>query len=277
MAYQNFIPTVWNAHINRELERALVFAEDCNREYEGDVKKMGDTVRILGVGKPTITTTADKEINLDSPENVEDTSVTLAIKQVSYFNFKVDDIDKRQAAGNVMEALRGEATHGLANAMDKHIASVATSKEAVKYAASAVQITAANVLGEIDKAIQKLYENDVAANTELVMTVSPRFYFLMKQAYAKIDTDNSKMLENGRVGRYGNVVVKMSNNVATAASGAEDLIMLRTKKAVAFVNPMTHTEAYRPETGFSDALKGFVLYQAKIVRPKELIVINAKY
>lgn len=277
MAYQNFIPTVWNAHINRELERALVFAEDCNREYEGDVKKMGDTVRILGVGKPTITTTADKEITLASPENVEDTSVTLAIKQVSYFNFKVDDIDKRQAAGNVMEALRGEATHGLANAMDKHIASVATSKEAVKYAASAVQITAANVLGEIDKAIQKLYENDVAANTELVLTVSPRFYFLLKQAYTNIDTDNSKMLENGRVGRYGNVVVKMSNNVATAASGAEDLIMLRTKKAVAFVNPMTHTEAYRPETGFSDALKGFVLYQAKIVRPKELIVINAKY
>lgn len=275
MAYQNFIPTVWNAHINRELERALVFAEDCNREYEGDVKKMGDTVRILGVGKPTITTTADKEITLTSPENVEDTSVTLAIKQVSYFNFKVDDIDKRQAAGNVMEALRGEATHGLANAMDKHIASVATSKEAVKYAASAVQITADNVLGEIDKAIQKLYENDVAANTELVLTVSPRFYFLLKQARTNIDTDNSKMLENGRVGRYGNVVVKMSNNVAT--NGTEDFIMLRTKKAVAFVNPMTHTEAYRPETGFSDALKGFVLYQAKIVRPKELIVINAKY
>lgn len=272
MAYQNFIPTVWNASINRELERALVFAEDCNREYEGDVKKMGDTVRILGVGKPTITTTSNKEITLASPENVEDTSVTMPIKQVSYFNFKVDDIDKRQAAGNVMEALRGEATHGLANEMDKHIASVAAAKEAFKMDAT---ISAASVLAEIDKGIQKLYENDVAANTELVITVSPRFYFLLKQAYTNLDTDNSKILENGRVGRYGNVVVKMSNNVAV--DGAADLIMLRTKKAVAFVNPMTHTEAYRPESGFSDALKGFVLYQAKIVRPKELVVIRANY
>ena len=35
-------------------------------------------------------------------------------------------------------------------------------------------------------------------------------------------------------------------------------------------------EAYRPEKGFSDALKGFVLYQAKIVRPKELVVLNCK-
>lgn len=76
---------------------------------------------------------------------------------------------------------------------------------------------------------------------------------------------------------YNNVVVKMSNNVATAASGTEDKIMLRTERAIAFVNPMTHTEAYRPETKFADAVKGFVLYDAKIVRPKELIVINAKY
>ena len=28
--------------------------------------------------------------------------------------------------------------------------------------------------------------------------------------------------------------------------------------------------------GFSDAVKGFVLYQAKIVRPKELVVLNCK-
>ena len=59
MAYQNFIPDVWSTAINRELERSLVYAEGCNRQYEGEVKKMGDTVRILGVGKPTITTTED--------------------------------------------------------------------------------------------------------------------------------------------------------------------------------------------------------------------------
>lgn len=52
--------------------------------------------------------------------------------------------------------------------------------------------------------------------------------------------------------------------------------MVHTDKAVAFVNPMTHVEAYRPEKGFSDAVKGFVLYQAKIVRPKELVVLNCK-
>ena len=68
---------------------------------------------------------------------------------------------------------------------------------------------------------------------------------------------------------------KMSNNVAVDSS-ANSLITVHTDKAVAFVNPMTHVEAYRPEKGFSDAVKGFVLYQAKIVRPKELVVLNCK-
>ena len=53
--YNNFIPEVWVNAIQRDLERLHVFASDCNRQYEGEVKQMGDSVKILGVGKPTIT------------------------------------------------------------------------------------------------------------------------------------------------------------------------------------------------------------------------------
>lgn len=277
MSYKNFIPTIWAEEINRELERLCVFAEDCNRQYEGLVKNRGDSVRILGVGKPTIYTTTDKDITLSAPETVEDTSITMPINQIAYFNYKVDDIDKRQAVGGIMEALSKETSEGLANTMDAFIANMATYPEAIKDAASAYTVNESNILSKIDAAIQKLYENDVTPSTEIVLTCSPRFYFILKRAYVNIDTDNSKMLQNGRVGRYGNVVIKMSNNVATANGGTVDLIMVRTKRAIAFVNPMTHTEAYRPESGFSDAVKGFVLYDGKIVRPKEMIVMNVKY
>lgn len=275
MAYQNFIPTVWSEAIERELERLCVFAENTNRKYEGDVRKMGDSVRILGVGKPTITTTVNKDITLDEAENVEDTSVTMNINHVAYFNYKVDDIDKRQAVGGVMDALSKETSEGLANEMDKFIADLAKDKLAVKDAATAYQITVDNVLLKIDDALRKLYENDVKPTSKITLTVSPQFYMILKQAYVKLDTDNSDMLKNGRVGRYGNVVIKMSNNIAKNA-GAE-LLQLKTDRAIAFVNPMTHTEAYRPEKKFSDAVKGFVLYDGKIVRPKEMIVMNVKY
>lgn len=274
MSYNNFIPAVWEKNIERDLERKLVFAEDCNRKYEGDVKKMGDTVRILGVGKPTITTTEDKDITLPDAETVEDTSVTMPIRHISYFNYQVGDIDKAQASGDIMATLNAESSQGVANEMDKYIATMALAREAVLHAKSAEEVSVDNALKLLDFAAQKLYENDVPADSKIVATVPPWYFMIFKEKYIQLDTNNSEMMKNGKAARYGNIIIKMSNNVAK--SGTDSRIMVRTPKAIAFANPMTHVEAYRPEKKFADAVKGFVLYDAKIVRPKEMIVLNVK-
>lgn len=280
MAYENFIPELWAESINRELERVCVFAEDCNRQYEGTVAKKGDTVHILGIGKPTIHTLerANASGNIEEAEEVDDNSIPLKIEQIRYFNYKVGDIDKAQAVGGLMDALAEETSEGLANAMDKFIADMAIDADVVKLnAAGAVKVTKDNVLTMLDDAIQALQENDVNMTKGVTVTVSPRFYKLFKQAYLSNDTNNSEMLKNGKVAMYGNVTVKLSNNVCKTADGAEDNIMIRTKRAIAFVNPLTHTEAYRPEKSFADAVKGFALFDGKVVRPKEIININVKY
>ena len=148
MAYSTFIPSVWAESINRELERACVFAEDCNRQYEGLVSKKGDSVHILGVGKPTIKTlereNADGEI--DAAETIQDNDITLNIEQIRYFNYKVGDIDKAQAVGGLMDALSSETSECLANEMDKFIANFATDSKVEKLNDSAVVVTKETVL-----------------------------------------------------------------------------------------------------------------------------------
>ena len=286
MSYEKFIPSVWAEGIDRELERLCVFAEDCNRKYEGDVKKQGESVTILGVGRPTITTITKQQKNgldIGDPEDVPTSSVIMYINQLSYFNYGIDDIDKAQSSEDIMGALESETSEGLANEIDKHIAEqvkdapvlFATPIKAIS--GESTGATEMNVLDILDLAVQKLRENDVSDSTEVVVTVTPRFYTLLKKAYTKIDTDNSEMLKNGKVGRYGRVTVKCSNNVYKSEGGAIDNIMIRTKRAVAFAKPLTKTEAYRPEKGFKDAVKGFILYQAKVVRPKEIFNIDVKY
>ena len=281
MAYTNFIPSVWAESINRELERACVFVEDCNRQYEGNVSKKGDTVHILGIGKPTIHTLdrANASGNIEEAEEVDDNSIPLKIEQIRYFNYKVGDIDKAQAVGGLMDALAEETSEGLANAMDKYIADMAIDKDVAKLnKEGAVVVTKDNVLTMLDDAIQALQENDVNMTKGVTVTVSPRFYKLFKQAYLSNDTNNSEMLKNGKVAMYGNVTVKLSNNICkTGEGGSEDNIMIRTKRAIAFVNPLTHTEPYRPEKSFADAVKGYALFDGKVVRPKEIININVKY
>ena len=288
MAYQNFIPTVWIEGIERELERICVFAEDCNRKYEGSVKEKGESVKILGVGKPTIKSLAkaNKNNDIDSPEEIEDTSVIMYINQIRYFNYMVGDIDKAQAVGGIMDALEQETSEGLANEVDTYIASKAVDESVVAlYGKTPVKVVSHENAGEgekyvldiLDEALQKLYENDVKSTTKIVVTISPRFFTLFKRAYINKDTDNSEMLKNGRVAKYGNIIVKMSNNVHKTSGGAVDNIMIRTQRAIAYAKPLTHTEPYRPEKKFADAVKGFILFDAKVVRPKEIININVKY
>ena len=283
--YDKFIPELWSASIQRNLEKLHVFAEDCNRQYEGDVKGPGDTVHILGAAKPTITTITRANANneLPVPEELDGTEQLLTINQMSYFNYMVGDIDKAQSVDTLMDSLTQETAEGMADAMDKYISSKVM--DATKLNSAAQQVTAANILNMLDTAIQTLYEKNVKPTTELVITVSPRFYTLFKQAYIDKDTNNSAIMKNGKVGMYGNVTVKMSNNVhrttgtatAFSATGEIDNIMIRTKRAVAFVNPFTHTEPYRPEKHFADAIKGYSVYDAKIIRPDEILNMNVKY
>lgn len=274
MSYANFKAKIWAKEINRELERVCVFAADTNQSYSGQIKGVGDTVRIQGVGKPKITMFDNEtRIELADAERVEDTSVSLVADKVATFNYGVDDIDKAQGAGGILSVLNTEASEECANVIDKAIADLSLEKQAVKLPAK--KIDATNVLETIDEALEKLYENDVNPSSTITLTFSPKFFTRFKQAYIKADTDNSEMLKNGRVARYGNAICRLSNNVAK--SGNNEYIQVKTQRAIALAKSDAHTEPYRVEKGFTDAVKGFVIFGVKIVRPKEMINIVANY
>ena len=280
MAFDNFKAKIWSKAIDRELERAFVFADGTNQQYSGEIEGLGDTVRILGIGKPTVTEhdLINGDITLSTPEKVSDTSVSLVVDKAAYFNYGVGDIDKAQGAGNVMSALNEEASQEVANKIDQHIANLvhpdkASYIEAVKY--TKTQITNSNVMSTFDAVQAMLYANDVSPATEVEIILPPWLYMVFRQAYQNKDTDNSEYLTNGKVAKYGNMTIKMSNNVAVKNDGTRDVyyVQVRTKRAIAFAASEAHTEAYRPESSFTDAVKGFKLYGAKIVRNKELIVL----
>ncbi|MBQ4443849.1 MAG: hypothetical protein II896_04215 [Clostridia bacterium] len=290
MSYSNFIPAVWEAGINRDLERKCVFAEDCYRKYEGDVKRMGESVTITGIAKPTIRSLSRDQASgeIASPETVASTSIVMPINHIAYYNYEIGDIDKAQALDGVVEALQEETTEGLANEVDRYIASMALSAEANVLGSTTCVTGAAstgekNVLDILDEMQLTLLQNDVSDQTEIVVTVGPKFFTKFRKEYRTADTDNSQILKSGRVYYYNGMKIKVSNNVAkhdltvNGTTAEYETVMARTKRAIAFVKPLTHTEAYRPEKKFVDAVKGFILFDARIVRPKELVVYNVKY
>ena len=118
MSFKNFIPTVWSAQMLRSLKNDNVAARLSDARYRSDAK-YGEEIKINGVGKVAI-----RDYEKGAPltrDRWEDQSTLIKIDQQKYFNFGVDDIDKRQAQGDLMAALREEANLALAEAADTYI------------------------------------------------------------------------------------------------------------------------------------------------------------
>ena len=278
MSYEKFKPNVMAASVLKERERVAVFIKDCTREYEGTVKNVGDSVTIKGAGKVTMRTTTDGQpIQLSDPEVIEGTNAILTVRQQTAFNFMVPDIDAAQGVKGAVDMYSKQAGVNIANIQDQYVASFAADPEAKLSSSTATQVTENNVLKLLDEALQWLYEQDIPSTEKIVATVSPRFWMILRQKYVSLDTDNSEMLKRGALAMYSGMDIKMSNNVATASNGANDLIMIRTQKAIAFVDALTKIEPKRANNYIADEVRGVSLYDAKLIRPKEMYVLNVKY
>lgn len=76
MSIESFIPTVWAGGLLAGLHKNLVFAQPgvVNTEYEGDITKQGDRVKINFIGDVTV---FDVTRNEDIPDPEElDTNAT---------------------------------------------------------------------------------------------------------------------------------------------------------------------------------------------------------
>lgn len=281
MSYKNFIPEYWSEKIETELEREYRFVQDCNREFEGKASELGDVVHCIGIARPSIKTISRKDAlkDIGEAEEIETTDSAVTLDRMSVMHYMIGDIDKAQSLnkGIMMNSLSKETTEGLANEEDKYVAEFAAHESVIKTSKEPILVTTDNVLDLIDDAVTRLYENDVSDSTDIVLNVSPKFHQIFRKAYREADTNNSDIMKHGRVSMYGNVQIKMSNNVYRDKTTGAELLPMRTKRAFAFVHAMTHTEAYRPQRSFADAIKGFILYGGKVVRPKEAISLNVRF
>ncbi len=271
MAITNFQRTVWSAKIQRALETITGLKNHSDYQFEGDIKYAKE-VKILGIVRPTIKTyVPGTEIDLEVPT---DSSQMLKIDQMRYFNFAVEDVDKAQSQPGLMDALADEAGKGLAEEADKYIASIVkTGVDDSTIASTEATITKTNAISTLEDALAVLYTNNVKTTEELYYEVTPKVFTLLRQSLTELFTENVEMAKKGVVGRYGNALICVENNLPET-DDSKKILILRTKKAVAYVGQIDKTEAYRPEKAFQDAIKALFVFGAKVVRPDEIYCIK---
>ncbi|MBR6529801.1 MAG: hypothetical protein IKT43_00090, partial [Clostridia bacterium] len=132
-----------------------------------------------------------------------------------------------------------------------------------------------SILATISDARRMLMEAGVSNSAKISLEVSPAIE--QKLVLAKIlrSTDNEKDLSRGYIGTLMGFDIYVTNNIPQNDDGSWRCIA-RTSRAISFAEQISAVKAYEPELRHGDAVKGLHLYGAKIVYPKEMVVLNLK-
>jgi hypothetical protein len=276
MSILRFRPEIWAAELLVALRTKLVFAgpQVVNHDYEGEISQMGDTVHISSIGDPTVADYAAGDVL--TYEDLQDAGQTMLIDQAKKFSFKVDDIDKRQAKGDVMSEAMSRAAYKVAKGIDSYIAGLYTGVVSAN-AISTTAITSADLAytGLINLRT-KLATADVPDEGRYVI-VPPWYYGLLlnNDKFVRVDASGtSEGLRNGRVGRAAGFDVFESNQCVNV-TGDDYIVQAGVGMAISFASQIVETEALRLQTTFADAIRGLNVYGAKLVRPDCIATLTA--
>lgn len=280
MSVVSFISTVWAAALLVGLHKHLIFAQPgiVNMDYEGEITKQGDQVKINFIGDISVFDVT-RNADIPDPEQLDTAATTLLIDQAKGFNFAVDDVDKVQAKGNLIESAMGEASYGVRDKADQYIAGFYT------------DVAAGNLIGDdttpivptadtaydylVDLSV-KLDESNVPSGNRWC-AVPPWYHgFLLKDKrfVATGTTQGDITRANGEVGEAAGFKILKSNNIRNT-SGTKYKIMAGYPGAISYADQILSVEAYRMEKRFSDAVKGLHVYGSKVIRPQGLAVLTA--
>ena len=286
---------VWIAQSLAALRSKIVFGAPgiTNRDYEGEIRKQGDTVRVVGMVDPTIfevTPNAD----IPEPETLTDTEDQMVIDQNYGFNYQVDDLDKLQVVGggNIMLKSAANAARKLAVKADESIAAkmvaevepthkIGTTNAPIKIdapqpgtALAADAVYAYNVLVRLGI---KLDKADVPEENRWV--VIPSFFrgaLGLDPRFTSLAPDGSSTLRNGFVGNAAGFRVHTTNALPSLGSSKYQIVA-GSPIATSYAEQLANVKFYEPERRIgAQAAKGHHVYGHKTFVPEALAVATVQ-
>ena len=276
MSVQSVIPTLWIARLLKHLDNALVARTLFNTDYEGEISKHGDTVKINRVGDVTI---KDYEkTDIDAPEDISTTDLTLVIDQMKYFNFSLDDVDKVQAEGkDLIDRTLERAAYGLLDIEDKFLFGLIDTDVKGKSRLTGNEIRNARdaYLLLIAMRTQLNKQNVPQLGRTAVLPAELTGALLAEKFIIPPTEKGDSRMTNGYIGRAIGFDIYESNNLVGTETGKK--VIAGHNLGATRAEQILNIDAYRPERRFSDALKGLHVYGGKVTIPQAYVVAETDY
>lgn len=297
-----FIPVIYSKKLAREAKRFTKFIErNCNREWEGEIRAFGDTVRISLPGAESVQVAigAGTTDVCPSPNGVTPTAKQLKIDNVATFSLKFSDVEQVQSQFNLLDGYSALAMQKLGDAKDKQVMVAlikATGVGKVGDAAAPQAVTAANIYDQLIDIRMQLAEvgaingdgfysfkgnQEEAEMLAPVLTVDPKIYGLMlKSTQLTHPTANAdQVIERAQKSMMAGFEIDMNTVLSTITSTdvtglADDahIAIAATKMAVTYANQYTKVEKLRDPDCFADIVRGLELYGFLVVHPECAVI-----
>ena len=277
-SYSVFIPELWSQKLNNMLEKNCVMLQCVNRNWKGEIKNQGDTVKIITPAEVSVSTLTDDTISYSS---LAPTSMDLKIDQKKFFAFKIDDVSAVQSNVSIMESHLTNAKKAIEEVQDSYLLGLHT------------DVPEANIVGSEESPITlsktTIYENFVnlalaLKNSDAVhsgvrpwVVINPTIesYLLQSSEFISAYNVADETLREGSIGRIAGMDVLVSTNLTDVNS--KYYVLAGTNEAITFASQLSKIESLRDKDSFSDLVRGLYLYGAKTVQPKALakMVVSA--
>lgn len=275
MANTIISPVIFAKEVIRNRDQHNVFMNYVNREYEGSIKKSGDTVtvqilptltmtpkNITGAGSGTVGSGPGGSI---TKTDFVITKENLVVNKYDEILIQLRDIEITQSNIDLEKKVAARVAEAEGTMLDGFIRdlvlvdNVAAIPAANKInSATPVTLTAANVVEEIEKMIVALDNLWVSDNR--VLFISPKTASLFRQSKLLDNTDTGLAIrQKGALGRYVDVEV-----VQTKALTASNEMIMMAKDAVNAVVQITKQDVRQGPDGFYENLIATVVFGGKI-------------
>ena len=286
----NFIPEIWSGKIIENFYDATVLAQISNTDYEGEIKKFGDTVNIRT--QPNITLrdyVKGQNLVVERPDSPK---VQLSIDKGDYFSCVEDDIDRIQSDVKLMDMWSKDASEQMKIKIDSRVLTdMLPDISALNAGATAGAQSASFNLGTTGAplTVSKDGAGGTVSVVDLIVDIgtvldeanspeSGRFLIipakmagLIKKSELKdasLSGDGVSPLRNGRLGMIDRFMIYVSHNL-NVSSGKHSLIAGH-KMGLTFASQMTEMETLRAESTFGNIIRGLQVYGYKVVKPEAL-------
>ena len=283
MALEGFRPTIWSKNFITNMQKALVYKNVVNTDYEGDIAGGARSVKINELGSVTINDyTEDTDITI---QTLTDAQKELVIDQKKYFAFNIDDVLAAQSNVTLMERAMQMAAFNMADVVDQYIAGlylgagIATSNMGTNDTDLDIYATGDGhdqLLSVFTNASRYMDEADVPTIGRWVV-IPPWMHQYLKQAQivdnmeGAIKGGDTTAFGNGYIGNTLGFNIYASNNVSSGASWVNSRVMFGSRDAISFAGQITKIQTAEVEKQFGTMVKGLYVYGAKVVRPDHLL------